>query len=167
MCSERHPTVDCHRVSGMEVCSGKHLDHHFVAENKVREIVTPRALNRMFELDLSEGTDDKEQGYSQEDKKFLKIVTQGTQRTEDSHYEIPLPFRCDDVRFPENKEQVLQRATDDAEKIVGPETADVLRKNFYVDDCLRTEETTESAIQRIRGVRHACAHGGFNLAKVF
>ena len=167
MCSARHPTVDCHRVSEMEVCSGKHLDHHFVAENKVREIVTPRALNRMFELDLSEGTDDKEQGYSREDKVFLKIFTQGTRRTEESHYEIPLQFRCDDVRFPENKEQIIQRAADDAEKIVGPETADVLRKNFYVDECLRTEETTESAIQRISGVRHACAHGGFSLAKVF
>ncbi|PFX13125.1 hypothetical protein AWC38_SpisGene22820 [Stylophora pistillata] len=286
MCSERHPTVDCHRVAAVEVCS---------------------------------------------DKKFLKIVTQGTRRTGNSHYEIPLPFRCDDVRFPENKEQVLQRAhwlrkklinneklykdyvnfmnsiiakgfawkvpsdrlfaktgqvwyiphhgvyharkpnkirvvfecsarfggtslndellqgpdltnqlvgvltrfrqgpvafmsdidamfhqvrvpegqrdflrflwwpdgdlmknleeyqmnvhlfgavsspscsnfalrraADGAEKIVGPETADVLRKNFYVDDCLRTEETSESAIQRVRGVRHARAHGGFNLAK--
>ena len=41
----------------------------------------------------------------------------------------------------------------------------MLRKNFYVDDCLRSEETEKFAIQRIRGVRHACAHGGFNLAK--
>ena len=59
----------------------------------------------------------------------------------------------------------LRKTADDAEKIVGAETADVLRKNFYVDDCLRSEETEESAIQRIRGVRDACAHGGFNLAK--
>ena len=36
-------------------------------------------------------------------------------------------------------------------------------KNFYVDDC--TEETEESAIQRICAVRHGCALGGFNLAK--
>ena len=331
MCNEEHPTVNCHRVAAMEVCSGRHLDHHFVVENKVREIVTPQALNKMFELDFSERTDDKEQGHSQEDKKFLKIVTQGIRHTEDSHYEIPLPFRRDDVRFPDNKEQVLQRAhwlrkklinnetfykdyvdfmnsiiakgfarkvpsdrlfakpgqlwyiphhgvyrakkldkirvvfdcsarfggtslndqllqgpdltnglvgvltrfrrgpvafmsgidatfhhvrvpegqrdflrflwwpngdltqsleeyqmnvhlfgavsspscsnfalrkaADDSEQAVGPETANVLRKNFYVDNCLRPEETEESAIQRIRGVRHACAHGGFNLAK--
>ena len=39
------------------------------------------------------------------------------------------------------------------------------RKNFYVDDCLHPKETAESAIQRIRGVRCAYAHGGFNLAK--
>ena len=68
MCNEEHPTVNCHRVAAMEVCSGKHLDHRFMVENKVREIVTPRALNKMFELDFSERTDDKEQRYSQEDK---------------------------------------------------------------------------------------------------
>ncbi|PFX21325.1 Toll-like receptor 11 [Stylophora pistillata] len=155
---------DCTRASHhvSNHATGVTAHHKIDSQNKVREIVTPRALNRMFELDLSEGTDDKEQGYSQEDKVFLKIFTQGTRRTEESHYEIPLQFRCDDVRFPENKEQVIQRAADDAEKIVGPETANVLRKNFYVDDCFRTEETRESAIQRIRGVRHACAHGGPN-----
>ena len=59
----------------------------------------------------------------------------------------------------------LRKAADDAEEAVGTETADVLRKNFYVDDCLRPEETEESAIQRVRGVRYACVHGGFNLAK--
>ena len=57
------------------------------------------------------------------------------------------------------------KAADDAEEAVGPETTNVLRKNFYVDDCLRPEEMEDSPIQRICGVRHACAHGGFNLAK--
>ena len=85
-------------------------DHHFKVENKVREVATPQALNKIFELDFSEQTDDKEQGHSQKDKQFLKIVTQGIRQTEDSHYEIPLPFRCDDVRFSENKDHLLQRA---------------------------------------------------------
>jgi len=40
-CNEDHPTVNCHRVAGREVCSRRHLDHHFMVENKVREIVTP------------------------------------------------------------------------------------------------------------------------------
>lgn len=69
------------------------------------------------------------------------------------------------VSSPSCSNFALRRAADDAEKIVGPETADILRKNFYVDDCLRIEETSESAIQRIRDVRHDCAYGGFNLAK--
>ena len=60
----------------------------------------------------------------------------------------------------------LRQAADDAEKFVGSETAEVLRKNFYVDDCLRSKESEEEAIQRIRGVRSACAHEGFNLSKI-
>ena len=32
------------------------------------------------------------QMHSQKDKKFLKIVSEGTRHTNDNHYEIPLPF---------------------------------------------------------------------------
>ena len=63
MCNKEHPAVDCHRVAAVEVCSGRHLDDHFMAEDKVREIVTPQALSQMFELDF------KELGYSQENKR--------------------------------------------------------------------------------------------------
>lgn len=118
---EEHPTVSCHRVAAREVGSGSHLGH-FMVENKVREIVTPQVLNKMFELDFSEQTDDKEQGYSLEDKKFLKIVSQGTRHTEDCHYEIPLPFCRDDLHFPENKDQVLQRARWLRKKLINDET---------------------------------------------
>ena len=69
------------------------------------------------------------------------------------------------VSSPSCSNFALLRAADDAEKIVGAEAADVLRKNFYVDDCLRSEETEDAAVDRIRGVCYACAHGGFNLAK--
>ena len=40
-----------------------------------------------------------------------------------------------------------------------------MTKNFYVDDCLRSEETDYEAIQRFKGVQHACARGGFRLTK--
>ena len=59
----------------------------------------------------------------------------------------------------------LRKAADDTEKIVGAEVANGMRKNFYVDDCLRSEGKEDTAIERIRDVRHACARGGFNLAK--
>ena len=45
-----------------------------MVESRVKEIVTPQALNKMLELDFSERTEDKEQEYSREDMKFLKIV---------------------------------------------------------------------------------------------
>ena len=62
-------------------------------EDKVKEIVTPQALIRMFELDFPERSDERAHQYSQEDKKFLEIVNKGIKRTDDGHYEIPLPFR--------------------------------------------------------------------------
>ena len=64
MCGKEHPTIICHKVAAKEVGSGRHLDHHFMVESKVREIVTPQALNEMLALDFSERTDDKEQEYS-------------------------------------------------------------------------------------------------------
>ena len=48
------------------------------------------------------------QAHSKEDKKFLKIVSQGARHTDDSHYEIPLPFRSKAPLFPENRKQALQ-----------------------------------------------------------
>ena len=327
-----HQTVNCNRIAVVEVGSEKPLDHHFAVEDKVKEIVTPQALIRMFELDFPERSDERAHQYSQEDKKFLEIVNKGIKRTDDGHYEIPLPFRSKDVHLPDNKEQVFQRAcwlkrkltrnkkfhedyvdfmndtiqkgfarkvppdrlparsgqvwyiphhgvyhpkkpnkirvvfdcsaryggtslndqlmqgpdltsrlvgvltrfrhqpvafmgdidamfhqvrvphnqrdflrffwwsdglldeapaeyqmnvhlfgavsspscsnfalrqaADDAEKHVGSETADVLRNNFYVDDCLRSEDSEETAIERLRGVRSACSLGGFNLSKI-
>ena len=126
MSNKELPTMSCNRVATKEVGSGRHLDHHFVVENKVREVVTPQALNKMFELDFSERTENKGLEYSQDDKKFLKIVDQGIRHTEDNHYEIPLPFRCDDPHFPANKEQVLQRAYWLKKRLIRSET-------FYKD----------------------------------
>ena len=70
------------------------------------------------------------------------------------------------VSSPSCSNFALRQAADDAEKHVGSETADVLRNNFYVDDCLRSEDSEETAIERLRGVRSACSLGGFNLSKI-
>ena len=110
MTSSQQQKVDCNRIAAFEVGSEKLLGHNFAIEDKVKEIIVPLAMNKMFELDVHERFDEKSRQYSQEDKKFLKIVHQGIRRTDDNHYEIPLPFRSDDVCFPDNREQVLQRA---------------------------------------------------------
>ena len=105
-----HQTVNCNRIAVVEVGSEKPLDHHFAVEDKVKEIVTPQALIRMFELDFPERSDEIAHQYSQEDKKFLEIVNKGMKRTDDGHYKISLPFRSKDVHLPDNKEQVFQKA---------------------------------------------------------
>ena len=101
---------NCNRIAVVEVGSEKPLDHHFAVQDKVKEIVTPQALIRMFELDFPERSDESAHQYSQEDKRFLEIGNKGIRRTDDGHYEIPLPFRSKDVHLPDNKEQVFQRA---------------------------------------------------------
>ena len=63
MCGTEHPNANCHKVAATEVGSGRHLDHHFMVESKVREIVTQQVLNKTLELDFTERTDDKEQEY--------------------------------------------------------------------------------------------------------
>ena len=60
----------------------------------------------------------------------------------------------------------LCRAADDYECKIGTESTDVLCKNFYVDDCLRSDKTVHVAINRMHNVIDACAHGGFHLTKL-
>ncbi|KAK3726521.1 hypothetical protein QZH41_004650 [Actinostola sp. cb2023] len=60
----------------------------------------------------------------------------------------------------------VRKTADDSESQVGKETADVLRRNVYVDDCLRSKETETKAIERIHNTIPACAKGGFRLTYV-
>ena len=45
---------------------------------------------------------------SPQDMRFMKIVDEGT-KLKYGHYQIPLPFRQEDVRLPCNKYQAAQR----------------------------------------------------------
>ena len=59
----------------------------------------------------------------------------------------------------------LKETAKDTEPESGPLAADTIRRHFYVDDCLRSVEDEQTAIELIQGVRQACQHGGFNLTK--
>ena len=74
MCNKEHSTVNCNRIATKEIGSKRLFDHHFMIEDRVKEIVTPQALNEMFELDFSERSIGKELEHSQEDRKFLQMV---------------------------------------------------------------------------------------------
>ena len=49
-------------------------------------------------------------GISPEDLKFMQVLDNGTKLI-DRHYEIPLPLRDDNVRFPNNRLQAEKRFT--------------------------------------------------------
>ena len=77
-----------------------------------KEFIAPKSLLKMLQLDFNDHTVSKvpdERGLSQEDRKFLSMVERET-KVVDGHYQVPLPFRCDDVTMRNNKEQAIKRA---------------------------------------------------------
>ena len=60
----------------------------------------------------------------------------------------------------------LKRTADDFAPQFGNDAAQVLRRNFYIDDLLKSVKNVLLAIKIICAVRKMCAAGGFNLTKV-
>ena len=59
----------------------------------------------------------------------------------------------------------LKRTAEDGEREFGARAAEALKKNFYVDDALKSVPTEKDAIELIQAVKGMCAKGGFNLTK--
>jgi len=59
----------------------------------------------------------------------------------------------------------LRRAADDNELLIGSEAADTLRRNFYVDDLLKSVDSVSRAIRLVSAVKKMCEAGGFRLTK--
>lgn len=69
------------------------------------------------------------------------------------------------VSLPSCSNYALHFTANEAKREYGSEVAEVLRRNFYVDDCLRSVGTEGKAIDQIAGLRQACRKGGFRLTK--
>ena len=97
-------TVHCNRVYVQSVDESSGC---IVTERNVKEEIVPKTVERMFELDFSE----KEKGLatSKDDRQFLKKVGSGIVHREDSHYEMPLPFKEQNVTLANNRPQAEQR----------------------------------------------------------
>ena len=59
----------------------------------------------------------------------------------------------------------LKRATHVKENELGSDAANFLRRDFYVDDGLKSCPTIEEATLLINSVKEMCNRGGFNLHK--
>ena len=55
---------------------------------------------------------------------------------------------------------------DDCEAQFGPEVSETIRRNFYVDDMLKSVSEVTAAKELVGGVQAGCASGGFNLTKI-
>ena len=59
----------------------------------------------------------------------------------------------------------LRKCAEDNEGVFSSEATNAIRRNFYVDDCLKSVGTEEQAVTLIQDLRALCATGGFKLAK--
>ncbi|XP_028405254.1 uncharacterized protein LOC114527759 [Dendronephthya gigantea] len=69
------------------------------------------------------------------------------------------------VSSPSCSNYALRKTASDNEKEFGQQVARTIERNFYVDDCLKSNGNTTTAINLIKDLRHACANGGFHLTK--
>ena len=101
------------RNSGAAICNRillqeKKSSASIVLATRAKEVIDPNAIRSMFELDFAEHRG-KHVSLSIEDRRFLKIVSEGIQQRPDKHYEMPLPLRDEAVDIPNNKASVLKR----------------------------------------------------------
>ena len=66
------------------------------------------------------------------------------------------------VALPRN--YALRKTANDNESIY-PIAAETIRRNFYVDDCLRSDKTEQTTTKLIQDHHMVCAKGGFSLTK--
>lgn len=93
-------------------------------KSKVKEIVSPSEITRLFELEFNErnlGT-----SYSQDDRKFLSILKSGVRQLDDGHYQLPLPLKTSEI-LPNNKSLALYRLNHLKRKL----TNDIVYANDY------------------------------------
>ena len=67
--------------------------------------------------------------------------------------------------FAELRNYALRKTADDNEEKFGDVVTSTLRRNFYVDDYLRSVSTEETAKGQIESLRKVCTSGGFHLTK--
>ena len=59
----------------------------------------------------------------------------------------------------------MRKHAQDNNKVFGPEVAETVLKNFYVDDCLKSLHDREVTINHVKRLRELMNAGGFRLTK--
>ena len=102
--------VTCNRIVAKEIA--RDTDDkgiNFVLNEPTKELINATAIVKMFEQDFTEHKGTPAKSLSKEDRKFLQIVKDGIHRTDNGHYELPLPLRDEAMSLPDNKEVALRR----------------------------------------------------------
>ena len=123
----------------------------FAIRHYIKDVTSPQQIREMMQLDYSElhhtrnipGTERSE---SVEDKRFCDILTTNIHKNEMGNWEMPLPFKTDDVTLPNNREQCLKRLLGIKRKLL--KNGKTLK--HYMSSCRRslTRTTPVSSHQR-------------------
>ena len=131
-------SLRCNRIAVTDAATNQYSQHYFAVEDEVKDVNAATVLMDMYMKDFNEPTPKEmkkqllkgavcppqsiteevltrnslqhsEQSTSREDDKFLaKIEKEIT--LADGHYQLPLPFREDNVKMPNNRKQAEQRS---------------------------------------------------------
>ena len=102
----------------------------------------------------------------EEDQSFLRFLwwPDGDMEREAEEYCMTVHL-FGAVSSPACANYAIKRTADDNEDEYGTKVADTLRRNFYVDDLLKSASTEEETIKLAKDVKKVCESGGFNLTK--
>ena len=95
-------TNTCHRIATVEPQGRATI----VCKSKTKEVFKPMDFAMMSEMDFEDYPEERKQSY--EDFKFIKRLSSGIHE-ESGHYEMPLPFKQEHTRLPDNKSMALKR----------------------------------------------------------
>ncbi|XP_064640944.1 uncharacterized protein LOC135495877 [Lineus longissimus] len=80
----------------------------FVYRTRTKEI-NPSDILQVLGQDFADTNDVDSHSLSVEDRLFIEKVSSGIKLRDDGHFEIPLPFREDQVRLPNNRVMAMKR----------------------------------------------------------
>jgi hypothetical protein len=137
---------------------------HFAYRTTTKEI-TPAEINRLFEGEFS---DQKIAGeMTIQDQRFLSIVKEGIQQRTDGHFEIPLPFKEENITLPNNLQLAKKRLNHLRHKMVKDSEYRQKYTDFMEDMIVKgyAEKVPKNSTQEEKLVWYLPHHGVFHPRK--
>ena len=103
---------------------------------------------------------------SEEDKDFLRFLwwPEGDMSKETVEYRMTVHL-FGAVSSPSCASYALRKTAEDNSVFFSADVVETVKRNFYVDDCLKSLPSEEEAVHMVRALADICQRGGFTLTK--
>ncbi|KAL7849609.1 hypothetical protein SRHO_G00212320 [Serrasalmus rhombeus] len=154
-----------------------------VTANRISAVTLDKLWKQQFKMDFPESSQDEQLGLSWKDSKFLRMASE-TVTLSNGHYSIALPLKDRDIRMPDNRAIVEQRALSlkrkfirekDFHKVYTAFMEDLISRGYAQrvpikdlersDGKLASVASEEEAISLYIDLGDICVKGGFCLTK--